>query len=103
MNIPEKYQIKDIISQKSYLVNGELRQWNGESSQVFSSISSTEPYQPTLLGSIPNLGEKEAIESLDAAVAAYDRGQGLWPTMKVEDRISCMKKFVEQMKTKRNC
>jgi glyceraldehyde-3-phosphate dehydrogenase (NADP+) len=101
MNIPEKYQIKDIISQKSYLVNGELRQWNGESSQVFSSISSTEPYQPTLLGSIPNLGEKEAIESLDAAVAAYDRGQGLWPTMKVEDRISCMKKFVEQMKTKR--
>ena len=101
MNIPEKYQIKDIITQKFYLVNGELRQWNGESSQVFSSISSTENYQPTLLGSIPNLGEKEAIESLDAAVAAYDRGQGLWPTMKVEDRISCMKKFVEQMKTKR--
>ena len=101
MNIPEKYQIKDIITQKFYLVNGELRQWNGESSQVFSSISSTETYQPTLLGSIPNLGEKEAVESLDAAVAAYDRGQGLWPTMKVEDRISCMKKFVEQMKTKR--
>jgi glyceraldehyde-3-phosphate dehydrogenase (NADP+) len=101
MNIPKKYQIKDIITQKSYLVNGELRQWNGESSQIFSSISSTETYQPTLLGSIPNLGEKEAIESLDAAVAAYDRGQGLWPTMKVEDRISCMKKFVEQMKTKR--
>jgi glyceraldehyde-3-phosphate dehydrogenase (NADP+) len=101
MNIPEKYQIKDIIIQKSYLVNGDLRQWDGESSQVFSSISSTETYQPTLLGSIPSLGEKEAIESLDAAVGAYDRGQGLWPTMKVEDRISCMKKFVEQMKTKR--
>ncbi|QJP35498.1 NADP-dependent glyceraldehyde-3-phosphate dehydrogenase [Nonlabens sp. Ci31] len=101
MNIPEKYQIKEIVIQKSYLVNGELRQWNGESSEVFSSISSTETYQPTLLGNIPTLGEKEAIEALDAAVDAYDRGQGLWPTMKVEDRISCMKKFVEQMKTKR--
>lgn len=101
MNIPEKYQIKDVTIQKSYLVNGELRQWDGESSQVFSSISSTDAYQPTLLGSIPTLGEKEAIEALDAAVGAYDRGQGLWPTMKVEDRISCMKKFVEQMKTKR--
>jgi glyceraldehyde-3-phosphate dehydrogenase (NADP+) len=101
MNIPEKYQIKDITTQKSYLVNGELRQWNGENSQVFSSISSTETYQPTLLGSIPSLGEKEAIEALDAAVGAYERGQGIWPTMKVEDRISCMKKFVEQMKTKR--
>ncbi|WP_213523128.1 NADP-dependent glyceraldehyde-3-phosphate dehydrogenase [Nonlabens sp.] len=101
MNIPEKYQIKDRVNQKFYLVNGELRQWNGESSEVFSSISSTKNYQPTLLGSVPTLGEHEALEALDAAVEAYDRGQGLWPTMKVEDRISCMKKFVEQMKMKR--
>jgi glyceraldehyde-3-phosphate dehydrogenase (NADP+) len=47
------------------------------------------------------LGEKEALEALNSAVDAYNRGQGLWPTMKVEDRISCMKTFVEQMKTKR--
>ena len=53
------------------------------------------------MGTIPQLGETEAIEALDAACDAYDRGKGLWPTMKVVDRIACMEKFVSQMKTKR--
>ncbi|MBA6153873.1 NADP-dependent glyceraldehyde-3-phosphate dehydrogenase [Gelidibacter maritimus] len=100
-NIPEQYQIKSLIHQNSYLVDGELKSWSGESSEVYSTISSTETYKPTLLGSIPTLGEKEALEALDAAVNAYDKGQGLWPTMKVKDRIDCMEKFVTQMKTKR--
>ncbi len=101
MNIPEQYQIKSLIHQNSYLVDGELKPWSGESSDVYSTISSTENYKPTLLGTIPTLGEKEALEAMDAAVKAYDKGQGLWPTMKVKDRIECMEKFVTQMKTKR--
>ncbi|HXJ98395.1 MAG TPA: NADP-dependent glyceraldehyde-3-phosphate dehydrogenase [Gelidibacter sp.] len=100
-SIPEQFQIKSQIHQNSYLVNGELKSWSGESSEVYSTISSTNTYQPTLLGTIPTLGEKEALEALDAAVNAYDKGQGLWPTMKVKDRIECMEKFVTQMKTKR--
>jgi glyceraldehyde-3-phosphate dehydrogenase (NADP+) len=100
-NIPEQFQIKSLIHQNSYLVDGELKSWSGESSEVYSTISSTETYKPTLLGTIPTLGEKEALEALDAAVNAYDKGQGLWPTMKVKDRIDCMEKFVTQMKTKR--
>lgn len=100
-NIPEQFQIKSLIHQNSYLVDGELKPWSGESSEVYSTISSTETYKPTLLGTIPTLSEKEALEALDAAVDAYDKGQGLWPTMKVKDRIGCMEKFVTQMKTKR--
>lgn len=102
MNIPEQYQIKSLIHQKSYLVDGELRPWSGETSEVYSTISSTPNYAPTLLGTIPTLGEKEALEAMDAAVNAYNKGQGLWPTMKVKDRIACMEKFVAQMKTKRD-
>jgi glyceraldehyde-3-phosphate dehydrogenase (NADP+) len=68
---------------------------------VYSTISSTKDYKPTLLGTIPTLGENEALEALDSAVSAYKKGQGLWPTMKVIDRIACMEKFVDQMKTKR--
>ncbi|MEM6684254.1 MAG: NADP-dependent glyceraldehyde-3-phosphate dehydrogenase [Bacteroidota bacterium] len=102
MNIPEKYQIKDTITQDTYLVDGELKKWTGATSEVYSTISSTETYQKTLLGTIPTLGETEAFEALNSAIAAYDKGQGLWPTMKVVDRIECMKKFVEQMKTKRD-
>jgi glyceraldehyde-3-phosphate dehydrogenase (NADP+) len=102
MSIPEQYQIKTILNQNSYLVDGELKPWSGETSEVYSSISSTETYKPTLLGTIPTLGEKEALDALDAACNAYNKGQGLWPTMKVVNRIACMEKFVEQMKTKRD-
>ncbi len=99
--IPAEFQITSLTHQKQYLVAGELREWKGDMSDVYSTISSTEEYQPTLLGSIPTLGENEAIEALDAALGAYDKGQGLWPTMRVVDRIACMEKFVKQMKTKR--
>ena len=99
--IPEQYQIKNTISQSTYLVDGRLKPWNGETEKVYSTISSTTEYQKTLLGTIPQLGEAEALEALNAACKAYDKGKGLWPTMKVSQRIACMEKFVVQMKTKR--
>jgi len=99
--IKDPFKITSLVNQNSYLVGGELKSWTGETSQVYSTISSTKEYKPTLLGTIPTLGKEEALEALDAACTAYDKGQGLWPTMKVEDRIACMEKFVEQMKTKR--
>ncbi len=101
LEIPEAYKIKSIVNQSTYLVDGELKPWSGETAEVYSTISSTDNYEPTLLGTVPQLGEAEALEALNAACSAYDKGQGLWPTMKVADRISCMEKFVEQMKTKR--
>lgn len=100
--IPELYKIDTVVTQDSYLVNGELKPWNGQMTEVYSTISSTEKYAPTLLGTIPQLTEKEALEALDAACEAYDKGKGLWPTMKVSDRIACMEKFVEQIKTRRD-
>jgi glyceraldehyde-3-phosphate dehydrogenase (NADP+) len=101
LEIPEAYKIDSLLHQNTYLVAGELKEWHGETSNVYSTISSTEVYKPTLLGSIPNQGKEEALEVLNAACSAYDKGQGLWPTMKVEDRIKCMETFVELMKTKR--
>jgi len=86
-NIPKEYQIDTLINQETYLVDGELKKWKGETTPVYSTISSSEKYAPTLLGSIPFMGEKEAIEAVDAADLAYNNGQGLWPTMKVVDRI----------------
>jgi len=100
--IPSEFQITTLVNQDTYLVNGELKKWTGETSPVFSTISSTEDYAPTILGSIPTMGEKEGNEAVNAAVDAYNNGQGLWPTMKVSDRIKCMQNFVGQMKTKRS-
>ena len=99
--IPEKFEITAPLHQKTFLVDGELRKWDGKTSEVYSTISSTASYAPTLLGSIPTMGEKEAHEALEAALQAYDKGQGTWPTMRVKDRISCMETFVQKMGAKR--
>ena len=100
--IPSEFQITKLLHQDTYLVNGELKKWTGETSEVYSTISSTEKYSPTFLGTIPIMGETAADEVVQSAVAAYDKGQGIWPTMKVIDRIKCMEHFVTQMKVKRS-
>ena len=100
-DIPEEFRLKEIIKQDSYLVNGKLIKWQGDFSPVYSTISSTNDYKKTLLGEIPSLGKDEAIDALDSACNAFDNGKGLWPTMKVIDRIKSMERFVHEMKKKR--
>ena len=100
--IPQEFEITEKIKQDSYLINGNLVKWDGEFSPVYSTISSTPEYKPTLLGEIPSLGKDEAIKALDSACNAFDKGKGLWPTMKVIDRINAMENFVEEMKQKRD-
>ena len=102
--IPDRFKIDEPFHQETYLVNNDLVKWNGEMAKVYSPIvtnASDINSTQTLLGSVPNLTEKEALEALDAAVLAYNKGQGEWPTMKVADRIKCMEAFVEKMKTTR--
>lgn len=101
MSIPKEFQINDLLHQKTYLSNGELIEWEGKSDEVFSTISSTEDYQPTLLGTIPHMDEATAMEVLQSACDAYSKGQGDWPTMKVAQRIACMEDFVSKMKEQR--
>jgi glyceraldehyde-3-phosphate dehydrogenase (NADP+) len=99
--IPEKFKINQPTIQDTYLINGELKKWTGATTDVYSTISSTEKYEPTFLGTTPDMGEKEALEALNSCVAAYNNGQGQWPTMKVVDRIKCMQNFVTEMKKTR--
>lgn len=102
--VPVRFQLKAPLVQDTYLVNNELIKWNGDTAKVYSPIYTTNDkgdYAPTFLGTVPNLGEKQALEALDAACEAYDKGQGLWPTMKVADRIKCMEVFVGKMKLQR--
>lgn len=101
-SIPENYRFNQPIEAKQYLINGELITWKGTKATIYSSISSTTKYEPTYLGSVPELEENQANEALDAALSAYKQGKGNWPTMRVKERIECMKKFVQIMETKRS-
>lgn len=99
--VPHEFKINEILEERRYLINGELREWQGDMASVNSSISSTVEYKPTYLGSVPDLDAEQGMEALDAALNAYDKGKGLWPTMSVSERIDCMQNFVKNMEEKR--
>ena len=102
-DIPAEYAYGEPVHQKEYLVNGEIKIWNGPVQDIFSPvcIQTANGPEQKLLGSTPLLTEKEATDALDAAIAAYKNGTGEWPTMTVEGRIRAMEKFVKAMKSKR--
>ena len=85
--------------QTGYLVNGEIRVWDGPRQEVLSPVwvaDDTGP-KPFCIGEYPLLTEAEALQALDAAVAAYDHGRGVWPTLSVAERIDHMERFVFRM------
>ena len=92
--IPKEFQIKP-LSCDEYLVNGVIEKWKGKTSEVYSVIPTDG--KPTLLGTIPDMETEAALQALEAAKNAFKRGQGLWPTMKVGERLKCMETFVKKM------
>lgn len=101
--IPLEFQIKEPVNQKEFLINGELREWNGPSQEVYSPVhlQTAEGLKPKYLGSYPLLAEETILEALGAAVKAYDNGKGVWPTMPVAQRIRHMQEFAYRMKSQK--
>lgn len=97
--IPDEFNLTQELHQKEYLSNGKMLPWNGSNHEVYSPIciKTKEGYHRKLIGTYPVCTEKEAMESLDAAVAAYDNGRGKWPTTSVQDRIKCVEHFTQKM------
>ncbi len=102
--ISAEHRLAAPVHQRTWLVNGELRTWNGTYKTVFSPVCVRMPggqLKQLEIGSYPVMGEAQSDEALDAAVGAYDNGRGEWPTMPVADRIDCMQDFVKQMMAQR--
>ncbi|MCC6076030.1 NADP-dependent glyceraldehyde-3-phosphate dehydrogenase [Pseudomonas sp. GCM10022188] len=101
--IPERYRLGAPIEQREYLVNGELRRWEGSLAPVHSPVllATEQGDQQVVLGSTPLLNADAALEALDAAVAAYDHGRGLWPTLRVAERIQHVEDFLARMREQR--
>ena len=101
--ISERRRISLPLKQYHYLCNGSLKEWAGPQQDVLSPLylkNNGTMYQKKI-GSYPLLAEKHAIEVVDAACAAYNCGQGAWPTMSVEERINHIKGFAQRMTAQR--
>jgi glyceraldehyde-3-phosphate dehydrogenase (NADP+) len=101
--IPDQFKIHEPIDQREYLIDGELKVWEGNLNPVMSPvcIRRGDDLKQQIIGSTPLLTSRESMEALDAAVKAYDLGHGLWPTMSVTQRIEHVEKFLQFMKLKR--
>jgi len=102
--IPEQHRFSKPLHQNDYLVDGELRDWQGPFHKIESPIRirSGNGHAVKVLGHLPDLDEAAALHALDAAVRAYDNGRGLWPTRSVAERIHHIEHFVFLMKGKRD-
>lgn len=102
-NIPETWRLGAPMEQRDYLVNGELRQWDGPLATVRSPVWLKEGAEErqVVLGSAPLLDADTALTALDAAVQAYDKGRGAWPNMRVAERIQHVESFLARMREQR--
>jgi glyceraldehyde-3-phosphate dehydrogenase (NADP+) len=102
--IPPQYASPTPIHQRALLVGGRLEPWDGEVFAVFSPVhvkAADGALRRVELGTYPVAGVGEAQAALDAALAAYDRGCGHWPTMGVAERIECVQDFTRRMVARR--
>jgi glyceraldehyde-3-phosphate dehydrogenase (NADP+) len=101
--LPPDVALAGRVDQREYLIDGEIRPWDGPVQEVSSPICTETPDGPVQrgIGSFPLFGEKEALEALDAAVRAWDNGRGPWPTMSVAERVAHVEGFVHRMIARR--
>jgi len=84
------------IDQKESLIDGKLVKFDKDKVDIYSPIYEND--KPIYLGSHPKMTAQEALLALDASAKAFDNGNGVWPTMRVEDRIKSVEKFLTLMK-----
>lgn len=103
-SIPEQFKLSEVVEQREYLIDGELKMWAGNLNPILSPVFVKEGTKLTqkIIGSTPLLTSTESLAALDAAVKAYDLGHGLWPTMSVTTRIEHVEGFLTAMRTKRD-
>lgn len=103
--IPLEYNLAEPLEQRSYLVNGQMKTWNGKVQDVWSPVYVRQPdgsLQQKRIGSYPITDPADAMNVLHAAVTAYDHGRGEWPTMPIAKRIECVEHFTQKMIQKRD-
>jgi glyceraldehyde-3-phosphate dehydrogenase (NADP+) len=103
--IPQNHQLVSFLEKNEYLINGEIKNWDGAMNDILSPVC-VEDEQGKLtrkvIGRTPLLTSKEALEALDAATAAFDSGRGEWVKMSVNQRISHVEKFIDRMRQKKS-
>ena len=102
-DIPSVWQFGEPQEQREYLIDGRFERWEGPLAPVVSPLclATEQGDQHAELGSTPRLNAEAAMQALDAATRAYDKGRGVWPMMRVAERIHHVEGFLARMREQR--
>ena len=102
--IPVEFDLPEPVNQTEYLIDGELRQWDGPMHEVTSPVcvETGAGCKRVVIGCHPQLTGKESLEALASASKAYDHGGGEWPTRSVQQRIEALADFTYRMSQKKS-
>lgn len=91
--------------EQNYFVSGGAKIiWNGPIQKVYSPVrlrDSSGQLSQVYLGYYPLMDQKATLDVLNDAVKAYDLGRGVWPTMRIRQRIQHLSHFTHAMKSMR--
>lgn len=97
--VPQEFRVDARSYERLYLLDGQLRSWEGPLAEVSSPICLRQDgsLQRPVIGRVPSMDEATALAGLEAAVRAWDSGRGRWPTSSVSARIEAVEGFVTRM------
>lgn len=102
--IPLRFGLGRYGGGRRYLIDGQIREWEGACRPVFSPLCLRDEqgnlHQPEI-GDCPLLSREEALSALAAAEQAWGRGAGQWPTAPVSERLARTRDFVSAMRERR--
>jgi len=100
----EAYKTKPYVDGMKVFVNGEILEWTGASEEVKSPIQvegengSTEK---VVLGKVAQMDTETAMKVLEAGVAAWNNGMGVWAQMTLEARCDALEALVKKLGEKK--
>ena len=102
--IPAEHRLPAFLEQREYLLNGQIRKWQGPLETVISPIAlqSGAGCEQVKVGAYPLLDKSAALAALNAAVQAFNSGLGAWPAMSYRERVGHLERFIVRMHEQRS-
>ena len=103
-DVPAEFRPDPSAYERLYLLDGELRTWEGEVSEVSSPVCLRDgsALERALIGRAPSMDDAAVMAAVDAAVRAWGGGHGEWPTASVAHRIAAVEAFAARMAESRD-
>lgn len=103
-DIPDEHRVDPREYERNYLIDGEIRRWEGPTMEVCSPVClrSGGGLARMPIGQVPAMDDGTVMKAVESAARAWDNGRGAWPTMSVAGRIERVERFLEGMLHKRD-